>query len=130
MNTKITVEGLAEWIDGIKEAAKDDIYFSIAWFGPTVTTPFSIIAGWQKIDYSFSDMFCCSKSHPEYVMCIKIAVNEDNTWYRDFESMNMPTDAFGNVDDTCIPLEWDDSAEAAAQFFLGEWERISAEHAV
>ena len=76
----------------------------------------------------FSDLFCCSKSQPEYVMCVKIAVNEGPYAYTDFEAMNMPTNEFGEVDDNCIPLELDDSAEAAAQFFLTEWERLMKEH--
>lgn len=129
MTTNVTIKNLAAWIEDIKEAAKEDTSSSIAWFKDTEDKPFSIIAGWRKmLNEDYSDLFCCSKSHPEYVMCIKIAVNEDKARYLDFDSMNMPTDPFGNVDDTCIPLEWDDSAEAAATFFLCEWERIMNEH--
>lgn len=129
MTTNVTIKNLAAWIEDIKEAAKEDTSFSIAWFKDTEDKPFSIIAGWRKmLNENYSDLFCCSKSHPEYVMCIKIVVNEDKARYLDFDSMNMPTDPFGNVDDTCIPLEWDDSAEAAAAFFLCEWERIMNEH--
>lgn len=129
MTTKFTKEQLAEWIADIKEAAKDDHAFSIAWFKPTENQPFSIIAGWQdmfdKEDYS--DVFCCSKSNPKYVMCVKIAENEGPYAYTDFDAMNMPTDSFGNVDDTCVPLEWDDRPECAAEFFMHEWERIMRE---
>lgn len=130
MTTQITIEKLAAWIEDIMEAARDDTSFSIAWFPDTEDKPFSIIAGWERLfpDSDFSKSFCCSKSHPEYVMCIKIAKNEDKTWYLDFDSMNMPTDKFGNVDDTCVPLEWDDYAEAAAEFFMREWERIMNEY--
>jgi len=78
-----------------------------------------------KEDYS--DLFCCSKSQPEYVMCVKIVKNDGPYAYTDFEAMNMPTNRFGEVDDTCIPLEWDDSPEYAAEFFLHEWERIMRE---
>lgn len=127
---KITIESLAKWIEDIKEAAKDDTSFSIAWFKDTKDKPFSIIAGWQKMftENDFSDVFCCSKSHPEYVMCIKVAVNEGPYTYVDFEDMAMPVDKNGEVDDTCIPLEWDDPAEVAAQFFMMEWERLLKEH--
>jgi hypothetical protein len=129
MNTKITIESLAAWIAGLKEAAKDDSDSFIFWFGPTVTKAFSIAAGWQKMfKEDYSDIFCCSKSEPEYVMCVKVVVNEGPYAYADFETLNMPLDKCGNVDDTCVPLEWDDSAEAAAQFFLMEWERIMTEH--
>lgn len=136
MTTKITnysetIKKLAAWIEDIKEAAKDDNCFSIAWFEDTENKPFSIVAGWEKrfTNQDFSDLFCCSKSHPEYVMCVKVAINEGPYAYTDFEAMNMPSNPeTGDVDDTCIPLEWDDSAEAAAIFFLGEWERIMQEH--
>ena len=124
-----TIKNLAAWIDDLKEAAKDDSCFSIAWFKDTVDSPFSIVAGWQKMfTEDYSDLFCCSKSEPEYVMCIKIAKNEGPYAYTDFDVMNMPMDKLGNVDDTCIPLEWDDSSEAAAAFFLCEWERIMNEY--
>ena len=123
MNTNITIENLAVWIRGIKECAKQDVSEQIFWFVPTMNKRFSIIAGWKKMfKEDYSDLFCCSKSQPEQVMCVKIVVNSD-ICCPDFESMNMPTDSFGNVDDTCIPLEWDDSPEAAAAFFLCEWER-------
>lgn len=129
--TTINIKNLAAWIDDIKEAAKDDNCFSIAFFKDTENSPFSIVAGWQKMfKEDYSDIFCVSKSQPEYVMCIKIAKNEGPYAYVDFDAMNMPTDSLGNVDDTCIPLEWDDSSEAAAQFFKMEWERISAEYTV
>lgn len=130
MNNKITIESLAQWIDAMKEAAKDDTSFSISWFPETVDKPFSIIAGWQKkfMYGGFPDMFCCSKSNPEYVMCIKIAVNEDKNWYCEFDSMDMPVDKDGEVDDTLIMLEWEDSSEAVAEFFIHEWERVMEEH--
>ena len=129
MTTNTTIKNLAAWIDDLKEAAKDDNCFSIAWFKDTVDSPFSIVAGWQKMfTEDYSDLFCCSKSAPEYVMCIKIAKNEGPYAYTDFDVMNMPMDKLGNVDDTCIPLEWDDSSEAAAAFFLCEWERIMNEY--
>ena len=136
MTTKITnypetLKNLAAWIEDLKEAAREDRSFSIAWFGPTVNSPFSIVAGWEKrfANNDFSDLFCTSKSNPEYVMCVKVAINEGPYAYTDFEVMNMPSDPeTGDVDDTCIPLEWDDPAEVAAQFFLMEWERILQEH--
>ena len=129
MTTKTTIKNLAAWIEDIKEAAKEDTSFSIAWFKDTEDKPFSIIAGWQKMfQEDYSDLFCVSKSHPEYVMCIKVAVNEGPYAYIDFDAMNMPLGIDNEVDDTCIPLEWDDPADFAAQFFLMEWERIMSEH--
>ena len=128
MNTKFTKEQLATWINNLKELAKQDTESLVHWFGQTAGESFSIVGDWQKMfDKDYSDLFCCSKSQPEYVMCIKIVVNEE-LWCPDFESLNMPTDCYGNEDDTCIPLEWNDSAEAAAAFFLCEWERIMTEH--
>jgi hypothetical protein len=128
MTTKTTIKNLATWIEDIKEAAKDDNCFSVAFFKDTEHEPFAIVAGWQKMfREDYSDLFCVSKSHPEYVMCVKIVTN-DGQGCPDFEALNMPTDKFGEVDDTCIPLEWDDPSEVAAQFFLMEWERIMDEH--
>lgn len=128
MTNNNTIKNLATWIDNLKELAKADTETVVHWFGQTANAPFSIVGGWQKMfKEDYSDMFCCSKSQPEYVMCVKIVINDGQTC-PDFESLNMPTDRFGNVDDTCIPLEWDDSAEAAAPFFLCEWERIMNEH--
>lgn len=128
MNTNTMLKNLVEWIDNLKELAKHDTENVLHWFGPTAGENFSIVGGWQKMfDKDYSDLFCCSKSQPEYVMCVKIVVN-DELWCPDFESLNMPTDCYGNVDDTCVPLEWDDSPEAAAEFFVHEWERIMTEH--
>lgn len=124
MNNKINTKELAVWIAGIKEAAKTDAEEQVFWYVPTMNKPLSIVAGWTKMfDKDYSDIFCCSKSEPGYVMCIKVAVNTEQLCL-DFDSFNMPTDKFGNVEDTCIPLEWDDMPEAAAEFFAHEWERL------
>ena len=130
MNTTISKESLSAWIKELKETAKQDTTISIAWFPGTVESPYSIIAGWQKIftNDNFSDLFCTSKSQPEYAMCIKVAINDGPYAYTDFEVMNMPLDKTGDIDDTCVPLEWDDDPEAAAMFFMHEWERIMKEH--
>jgi hypothetical protein len=127
---KITIESLTKWIKDLKEAAKKDESFSIAWFGDTKDEPFSIIGGWlDGFSEDYSDIFCMSKSNPSYAMCIKIAINEGPYAYTDFEIMNMPVDPVTKeVDNTCIPLEWDDDPEYAAQFFLSEWERIMKDH--
>lgn len=126
MTTKFTIESLAKWIAGIKEAAKNDDTFSVAWFPETSESFFSIVAGWLRMP-NMPEEFCTSKSQPEYTMCVKIAINEE-AFYIDFELMTMPINANDEVDDTCIPLEWDDSPEAVAEFFMHEWERIMTEH--
>ena len=125
MITKFTKEELAIWIAGIKECAKQDTEKQTFCFIPTINSPFSIVAGWKHMP--LPDVFCISKSHPEYVMCVKIVVNDEQ--HCCFDSFNMPTDKNGVVDDTCIPLEWDDAPEAAAEFFMHEWERIMSEYA-
>lgn len=126
--TKVTEfqKKLAEWIEEIKKAAKEDNSFSIAWFGETKNEPFSIIAGWMEgFSEDYSNLLCISKSEPKYAMCIKIAINDGPYAYTDFEIMNMPSDPVsGEVDDTCIALEYDDDPEVLAQFFTMEWERI------
>ncbi len=132
MNTTFTKESLAAWIGDLMEAAKDDYSFSIAWFKGTENSPFSIIGGWMPgFSEDYSDIFCISKSEPKYAMSIKIAVNNGNNGpyaYTDYEVMDMPTDKFGEVDDTCVPLEWDDNPDVVADFYLTEWERIMTEH--
>ena len=128
MNTVFTKESLAAWIVEIKEAAKDDTSFSIAWFPGTEPQPFSIIAGWAdrfSDNSEVDDMFCVSKSNPKYAMCIKIAENEGPYAYTDYEIMNMPYEfETGDVDDTEQMLEWEDDPEKLAEFFAHEWERI------
>ena len=129
-NNMISELSLTVWIEGIKKCAEEDTADQVFWYVPTMNSPFSIVAGWMKAfsNGDFTDMFCCSKSQPEYVMCVKVISNEGPYAYADFESLNMPTDKLGEVDDTCIPLEWNDSAESAAQFFMHEWCRIMKEH--
>ena len=126
MTTKFTKEQLAAWINNLKELAKQDTESLVHWFGPTAGESFSIVGGWQKLfNKDFSDLFCTSKSQPEYVMSVKVVENKGPYAYTDFESLNMPwNEHFEEVDDTCVPLEWDDSPEAAAEFFEHEWERI------
>ena len=127
--TTINIKNLAAWIEDIKEAAKDDNCFSVAFFKDTEHEPFAIVAGWMKgFSKDYADIFCMSKSEPEYAMCIKIVVNDGQSC-PDFETLDMPVDKFGEVDNTCVALEWDDDPEYAAQFFLSEWERIMKEHA-
>ncbi len=128
MTIKFTKEQLAAWIEDIKEAAKDDTTFSIAWFDGTKNAPLSIIAGWQEYftdNSGVADLFCCSKSQPKYVMCIKIAENEGPYAYTDYEIMNMPWDKeSGEVENTEVMLEWSDPADYVAEFFMHEWERL------
>lgn len=131
MNTQNTtmIKNLADWIKSLKEDAKKDEQLSIAWFGDTKNEPFSIIGGWMEgFSEDYSDLLCISKSNPKYAMCVKIAVNEGPYAYTDFEIMNMPVNAEGDIDDTCIALEYNDDAESLAGFLLTEWERISKEY--
>jgi hypothetical protein len=131
MDIKFTKEQLTAWIEDIKRAAKEDESFSIAWFKGTENEPLSIIAGWAECfaeNSEVNDLFCCSKSNPKYVMCIKVAENEGPYSYTDYEIMNMPYDEEGNVDDTEQMLEWEDNPEDLATWLLGEWERIMEEH--
>lgn len=119
---------LAEWIESLKEDAKKDNCFSIAWFGDTKDEPFSIISGWMEgFSEDYSDFVCVSKADPNYALCLKIAVNKGPYAYTDFEIMDMPIDKFGEVDNTCLVLEYNDNADSLAEFLLGEWERITKE---
>lgn len=127
--TNETIKNLVEWLEALKEAARDDNSFSIAWFKDTENSPISIVGGWMDgFSESYSDLFCMSKTQPTYAMCVKIAVNKGPYAYVDFETINMPVDTEGNVDDTCIALEQEDDLNSLAAFLLCEWERISEEH--
>jgi len=129
MTNKTTIKNLAEWIEQLKELAKGDSDILISWFKGTKDSPFSIIGGWMEgFSESWDDLLCVSKTNPKYAMCVKIAMNEGPYAYTDFEMMNMPFDEEGNVDDTCVALEWEDDAEELATWLLGEWERITKEH--
>ena len=127
---KDTLKNLTDWIEGLKEAARQDEQFSISWFKETESKPFSIIGGWMEgFSEDYSDFICISKGDPSYAMCVKIAVNEGPYAYTDFEIMNMPIDPVTEeVDDTCIALEYDDDSESLAQFLLLELERINKEY--
>jgi hypothetical protein len=126
---KINTNKLADWIRDLIEAAKDDQSFCIAWYPETENESFSIIGGWlEGFSEDYSDVLCISKSNPKYAMCIKIAVNEGPYAYTDFEIMDMPVDKDGEVDNTCIALDYDEDVIGMAQFFAGEWERIMDEH--
>ena len=129
MKREAMLKNLTKWIESLKEDARKDNSYSIAWFGDTKNEPISIIAGWST-DFSpdYSDHICISKSNPDYAICIKIAVNEGPYAYTDFEIMNMPITESGEVDDTCVVLEYDDDAEELAEHFLSEWERITNEY--
>ena len=120
----ISTSELANWISGLKEAATEDEQFSVAWFPATKDMPISIVGGWMSgFSEDYSDFLCISKSNPEYAMCVKIIENEGPYAYCDFEVLNMPSDANGEVNDTCIALEYSDDTEAMAEFFLMELER-------
>ena len=126
---KINIEKLADWIRELIESAKKDEQFSIAWFKETENDPFSIIGGWMEgFSEDYDDVLCISKGDPSYAMCVKIAVNEGPYAYTDFEIMDMPVNSEGDVDDTCIALDYDEDVVSLAQFLASEWERITKEY--
>ena len=126
---KVNLENLVQWLDDLREAAKEDQSFSIAWFKETETSPFSIIGGWMSgFSETWDNLLCVSKSNPSYAMCVKIAVNEGPYAYTDFEMMNMPVNEDGEVDDNCITLEYGDDTKELAMFLLSEWESLMKEH--
>ena len=125
MNNFFTKEQLTTWIAGLKKSAERDENFSVSWFGPTKDTIVSIVGGWLEGFYpTDADLFCMSKSNPTFVMCVKIVVNRGPYVYTDFDILNMPVDINGEVEDTCIALEWDDEPENMAEFYMAEWERL------
>ena len=126
MNKTFTKEELTNWIAGLMNAAENDESFTVAWFEPTKNSPVSIVGGWQDgFHPSQADLFCMSESCPTYAMCIKIIENNGPYAYCDFETLGMPVCENGEVDDTCMALEWEDTPERFAEFFMGEWERMA-----
>ena len=129
MNTKITIESLVDWINLLIESAKKDDDMLISWFEETKDEKLSIIGGWMDgFSKDYNDILCISKSNPKYAMCVKIAVNEGPYAYTDFELMNMPVNSDGDVDDTCIALDYDEDVYGLAQFLSTEWERMMKEY--
>jgi hypothetical protein len=130
MNTKVTnyteaIKHLADWIDSLREAAKDDTSFSISYFEDTEKFPLSIVGGWQSgYSAAYNDLLYISKSNPEYAMCVKIAINRGADFGLDFEEADMPIDDEEEIEDTCIALELEDDSEALAVWLFGEWEAL------
>ena len=122
------LNNLTAWVNDLMEAAKKDEIFSVSWFKDTKNEPFNIVGGWSAgFSEEYSDLLFVSKSEPKYAMCIKVVVN-DGQYCPDFETLNMPIGVDGDVDDTCVALELEDIPELVAEFYLGEWERITNEH--
>ena len=125
MNNNFTVEELTAWVEDIMAAAKNDTIFAIDHFSGTKNSPVAIVAGWADgFCHEQADLFCCSKETPSLAMCIKIIVNDNSYTYTGFDSLRLPMDSRGEVDDTSIILEWEDDPAMVAQFFSVEWERI------
>jgi hypothetical protein len=125
MNKVFTKEALAGWIQTLKDIAADDEQISVSWFTPTKDYPVSIVGGWMNgFSPREADLFCQSKSHPTYAMCIKIVENNGPYVYCDFETLDMPVDDRDEVEDTCIALEWKDAPMRVAEFYMHEWERL------
>ena len=120
------VKALANWIEDLKFAAKNDESFLVDWFPGTKNYPIAIVGGWSDgYDPADADLFCLSKSNPTYGMCVKIVVNNGPYAYCDFETLDMPMDDREEVEDTMMTLEWNDNPEALALFFMTELERLT-----
>lgn len=132
MNKTFTKEQLTNWIAALQEAAKNDEQFLVDWFRRTKESTFSIVGGWLESGFAEADrdIFCISKSNPKYVMALKIVVNDGPYAYCDFETLNMPMDINNpdEVDNTLFILEWEDDPATLAEFFCGEWERITEDY--
>lgn len=135
MERTFTKEQLVGWVKNCLSLAVDDKNPGTSAFPGTIAADFSIVAGWQPgFDPEYMDVFACSKADPTKVMCIKIVKNPGfksvtQFAFRDFGLFELPTDT-GLEDNTCVPLEWDDNPEVVADFYLHEWERITARQEV
>lgn len=129
-NTKqLDVKTVAHWIETLVTLAREDDPISISFFESTKDSPLSIVGGWMSgFSADYNDLICISKSQPTYAMCLKIAVNEGPYAYVDFEMIDMPIDKSGDVEDTCVSLNWDDDPVEVAEFLVHEWERLMADY--
>jgi hypothetical protein len=122
----INIEHLAAWIDTLIEYAKNDTAISASWFGGTKNAEFSIVGGWlEGFSAEYSDIMYISRSRPDRAMCVKIIVN--NRSDSRFSILPMPVGADGSIENTCIAINIDEDVFGMAQFFAGEWERITRE---
>lgn len=127
--SKLDVKAVAQWIEELIKTAQEDESISISFFKDTKDSPLSIVGGWMSgFSADYNDLICISKSQPTYAMCLKVAVNEGPYAYTDFEMMDLPVDKFGDVEDTCVALNWDDDPTEAAGFMVHEWERLMADY--
>lgn len=129
MNKELKIKRLAEFLQSLIECAKKDEILSISWFKDTENERFCIVGGWcGGFSEDYSDVFCISKSSPEYAMSVKIAINEGPYAYTDFEMMSVPLTEDGTIAGPFVTLEWDEDVESLAAFLLSELEWINKEY--
>lgn len=118
---------VTDWVNKLREKADadEDIAYTIC-RPDSCKYKLAIVGGWMKgFCEEQADFLYISKSNPEYAMCIKIVVDDGPWAFAEFDTLNMPIGEDGEVEDTCIALERDDSSEAVALFYLNEIDRIS-----
>ena len=116
-----------DWVEELRKKAEADEDFAYSIYRPEFCKgKFAIVGGWmQGFNKYHTDLLYISESNTEYAMCIKIVVDDGPWAFAEFETLNMPIDEDGEVDDTCLALERDDTSESVALFYLNEIDRIS-----
>lgn len=128
MDTKM-IKDLVEWLKSLIEVAAKDETILYSLFEGTENEPYAIAGGWDNGYGNLDGVTCNSKEAPDYAMCVKIIINDGPWAYNTFEFLNMPYDKeTGEVDNTCIALEWEDNLEELALWLATEWERIMKEN--
>jgi hypothetical protein len=117
---------LTTWLDGVRAAAERNENTAYSIFrGSVGKEPLAIACGWASgFSNDYADLLYVNKTNAYKAMCIKIIINDGTYGYTDFDTLNMPVDRFGNLEDTCVALEKEDDSEAVALFYLTELERL------
>ena len=121
---------LSNWVDYLRASAENnpDLVYTI--FYPRLDNNETkerlyIVGGWSKgFSADYSDVLYINKDNPNYAMCIKVAVAPASVSNVDFDNFDMPVDMNGNIEDTCVSLEREDTSLGVAMFYLNEYERI------
>lgn len=124
---KFTYEELGAWLKEIKQAAKEDKKFEVSFFPGTRESEVCIMAGWTSgFGAEYSDLLCICKSEPSSAMCITLVKNpgEGDMSQQSFDSFDFP-ECDGEEEDITVAIELDDMPEAIADFYAGEWERLT-----
>ena len=121
---------LTDWIQKLMDEAdttkdtKNKWYNYNSEFEAVEFMPYFIVAGWSaEYPEGLSDLFFMKDGK---ALGLKVVPNL--TYEHAFDTLNMPVDKSGEVEDISVMIERDDDAAALADFFLAELERLIKEY--